>query len=159
MPRGERGRGCGRGSSTASHAADQSSFVAGLLPCSPEEAGSADHLLWMQLEGHLELISAGGAQRPAAKSWGLVSSSSYILSAILKCADATVCFQFTSQERLPGFRVACALGAFAYVCAVSFLFCLHRSGTIHAPSVAALSSSLWILRFQLLAKGGVSESF
>ena len=68
VPRGGRGRGCGRGSSTVNHAAEQSSLVAGLLPRSPEEAGSADHLLWMQLEGHLEPMPAGRATMPAAKS-------------------------------------------------------------------------------------------
>ena len=43
----------------------------------------------------------------------------YIPSAILKCADATVCQHFTCQERLPVLRVACALGALAHVGAVS----------------------------------------
>ena len=33
----------------------------------------------------------------------------------------------------PRLRVACALGALAHVSAVSLFFCLHRSGTIHAP--------------------------
>ena len=76
--RGRRGRGCGRGSSTVDHAAEQSSFVAGLLPCSPEEAGSANHLLLMQLEGHLGPISAVSGKKPTAKSGGLSSSNSSI---------------------------------------------------------------------------------
>ena len=76
--RGRRGRGCGRGSSTVDHAAEQSSFVAGLLPRSPEEAGSANHLFWMQLEGHLEPISAVSGKRPTAKSGGPSSSNSSI---------------------------------------------------------------------------------
>ena len=86
VPRG------GRGSSTADHAAEQSSFVAGLVPRSPEEAGSADHLLWMQLEGHLEPIPAGRVRRPAAKSGGPASSSSSVpvMASLDRCDEVEV---------------------------------------------------------------------
>ena len=77
----------------------------------------------------------------------------YFLSAIFLCADATACQHFTSQERVPVLWVACALGALSHAGAVSLFFCLHRSGTIHAPSVAAPPSSLWIPRFCFWQKG------
>ena len=51
---GGRGPGRSQSSPAVDLAAEQREFMASLLPRSDEEVGSANHLLWMQLQGHFD---------------------------------------------------------------------------------------------------------